>query len=108
MTWTRRVRGPIAVLALLLPTAYVLPACTGNGADGSGASAGTSDGAVAPNRKTPPLDATGSFEAPPEGRPEDGRTVFPGLLGAKQVLAAGLAEADRTKRLVFLHSGASW
>jgi hypothetical protein len=33
---------------------------------------------------------------------------LPCALAAKSVLAAGLAEVDRTRRLVFLHSGASW
>lgn len=34
--------------------------------------------------------------------------VVAGSTAAEKVLAAGLVEADRTKRLVFLHSGASW
>lgn len=108
MKRTRRLQAPIAVLALLLPTAYVLPACTGNGPDGSVTTQGMGDRDAAPELNAPPLDTSGSFEAPPMLRPGEDSTDFLGLLGAKQVLAAGLAEADRTKRLVFLHSGASW
>ncbi len=96
---------PIPVI-LLLGLGSLLQACAEQ-SSGAAASAGDADGADVPEtaQETP----AGTVDGASAAAGENGHVVSPaGAVDANAVLAAGLAEADRTKRLVFLHSGASW
>lgn len=109
MNLTRRRRCLNRFLGLLLTSAALLQGCT------SDRPAISSDAIEAGDENaTPPLEAgqlpqeKGDPRALPEGSSNEEGAGPVGRPDAKSVLGAGLANADRTKRLVFLHSGASW
>ena len=109
MTCTRRPHRLNRLLGLLLAFAALLQACTSDrpvsssdGTDGEDETAARLSGAG----RLP--EESGDPRTSPEGSSGGEGAGLLGYPDATAVLGAGLANADRTKRLVFLHSGASW
>ncbi len=97
-----------SLLLILLLGVGLLQACTGPQPSRSqGGEEGEKAVPASASEINPPED-NGDLQASPPAPPPGGGTPFTDLLSAKEVLAVALAEADQTKRLVFLHSGASW
>jgi len=104
----RRVRCVDFLLRILLIAAGFLQACTATPpARSEGGEAGD-DGISPSGSQINRTEENGDLHGSPLASSPEGGTPFTGLLRAKDVLTVALAEADQTKRLVFLHSGASW
>jgi len=96
------------LILLSLVGAGILVACSGSPPQGEMAGDGSA-GATAGTVPAPSLEGEFGSGPPAPGDPsEDNGVAFTDLLGAREVLNAALAEAGRTERLVFLHSGADW
>ena len=97
MTWIRTRTLPRQSRTLAVVLFLVFQSCApGNQASESS----TSPGAAAPE-PTPEAGSPAQPASPTPAEEAQGAS-------AEAVLAAALAEADRTERLVFLHSGAPW
>lgn len=114
MEWTHRQARSATSFAVLLTLAGLLSACGGSQSaasdtgdpDGSGSAASALD----PNSNGGAQqrgDTLSGLEVANGSPSVSGANGSPSV-DARKVLATALAEADRTKRLVFLHSGASW
>ena len=109
MTTKRHRRLPLADLLLALATITLLTAC---GGEDPGAAAEAPAVETVPELEAvdaaPGGESAGGVDSPNPAEEAAVAEATAPRENAREVLAAALAEAQRSDRMVFLHSGAPW